>query len=166
MSAGVREEKERGGNVNPSSNILGEIEKTNIWLSAVGYQPLNDCAAGRKHHTLAIAEASHQVTCKCGDFCLITHLSLFLYILWVCVWAQGCAHRRACAFLPACVLFFLCMFYFLDWSVGALLFSKLVTYFKASNWHDSAPTALKVTCGFIKACIWKSRKKRCQGLDK
>lgn len=81
MSAGVREEKERGGNVNPSSYVQGEIEKTNIWPSTVGYQPLNDCAAGRKHHTLATAEESHLATCKCGDCCLITHLPLFLDIL-------------------------------------------------------------------------------------
>lgn len=58
---------------------------------------------------------------------------------------------------------------------GALLFSKLVTYFKASNWHDSAPTALRATRGFIKACIWsggeknavkvKTNKKRGRGLS-
>lgn len=71
--------------------------------------------------------------CVCVDFCLCVHVCLS-----VCVWV--------------------CVFYFLDWSVGALLFSKLVTYFKASNWHDSAPTALRVTCGFMKACIWNSGK--------
>lgn len=79
MSVGVGEGRGRGGNVNPSSYVLGEMEKTNIWPSAVGYQLLNDCASGKKHHTLAIAEVSHLA--KCGNFCLITHLSLFLCIL-------------------------------------------------------------------------------------
>ena len=83
-------------------------------------------------------------------------LSIFTYPC-VSAWLPDCAH--GCGFLlvsasPVCV----CVFYSLDWSVGALLFSKLVTYFKASNWHDSTPTALRVTRGFIKACIWNSRK--------
>ena len=45
--------------MNPSSYVLREMEKTNIWPSAVWYRNLNDCAAGNKYHTLAIAEVSH-----------------------------------------------------------------------------------------------------------
>lgn len=75
---------------------------------------------------------------------------------WTYMWIS--AYACVCACLPAILYVCLCVFYFLDWSVGALLFSELVTYFKASNWHDSVPTALRVTRGFIKACIWNSRK--------
>lgn len=43
---------EEAGAGTPSSYVLREMEKTNIWPSAVGCRPLNDCAAGRqKPHT-------------------------------------------------------------------------------------------------------------------
>ncbi len=80
---GVREvDREEGRNVNPSSYVLREMEKTNIWPSAVGYRPLNDCAAGKEHRTLAIAAVSHLA--KCDNFCLTPSPSLFLYTLCVC----------------------------------------------------------------------------------
>lgn len=93
---------------------------------------------------------------KCDNFQLTPRHSLFFNIS--CAWLRDCAHGHVCGFqlVRACLPFR--MFFFLDWSVGALLFSKLVTYFKASNWHDSAPNALRVTRGFIKACIWNRRK--------
>lgn len=101
---------------------------------------------------------SHQA--KCSNFFFTSCPAPFLYLgricawwctrprVWIPAWARSSASQCVCT-RP---------FYFLDWSVGALLFSKLVTYFKASNWHDGAPTALRVTRGFIKACIWNSRK--------
>lgn len=146
---GVREvDGEEGGVGTPSSYVLREMEKTNIWPSAVERRPLNECAAGRQNRTLAIAAVSHQA--KCDNLCVTPHLCLFLYILCI----DGGSRETACV----CFCLSVCMcFIFLDWSAGALLFSKLVTYFKASSWHDSAPTALRVTRGFIKACIWNSR---------
>lgn len=63
--------------MNPSSYVLREMEKTNIWPSAVRYRHLNDCAAGKKHHTLAIAEVSHLA--KRDDFLFDTPLlSIFM----------------------------------------------------------------------------------------
>lgn len=44
------------GNVNPSSYVPSEMEKTNICPSAAGYRPLNGRAAGREHCIPAIAE--------------------------------------------------------------------------------------------------------------
>lgn len=68
--------------MNPASYVLRETEKTNIWPSAVGYRPFNDCAAGKEDRILAMAEVSHLG--KCDNFCLTPRPSLFLYILCVC----------------------------------------------------------------------------------
>lgn len=85
-----------GGNVNPSSYVLREMEKTNIWPSAAGYGSLNGCAAGRKRCTLAIAEVPQPAKCdNLYKFCVSAND-------WLCV--------RASASLHVCV----CVFYFLD----------------------------------------------------
>lgn len=86
----------------PSSYVLREMEKTNIWPSAVGCRPLNDCAAGRQNRTLAIAAVSHQA--KCDNLRVTPRLRLFLYIL--CIDARDRASRtctRMCVSLPFCM---------------------------------------------------------------
>lgn len=83
---GVREvDGGGGGNVNPLwlQYVLWEMKKTNIWPAAVGYRPLNGCAAGKEHRTLAISAVSHPA--KCDDLCLTPHPSLF-YIS--CAWLR------------------------------------------------------------------------------
>lgn len=136
-----------GGRGHPSCHVLWEMNKTNICPSAVGHRPLNGCTAGREHCTLASSAMSHPAKCSNRSLTARPYLS-FIYPV----------RLRMIARLSACLCVCARTCYSADWSVGALLFSKLVTYFKASNWHDSTPTALRVTRGSVKACIWKRRK--------
>lgn len=85
--------------MNPSSYVLREMKKTNIWPATVGYRPLNDCAAGKKHRTLAFAKVSHLA--KCDNFCLTPSPSLFLYIL--------CVSAHVCESVSEDVIFLVCV---------------------------------------------------------
>lgn len=84
--------------MNPSSYVLREMEKTNIWPSAVGFRLLNDCAAGKEHRTLTMAVASHLA--KCDNFCSTPRPSYF-YI--------SCVSARDCKTVPVDVYEGLCL---------------------------------------------------------
>lgn len=99
--------------MNPSGHVLQGMKKTNIWPSAVGSRPLNGCAAGKEHRTLAVSATSHPA--KCDNLCLGPQTCIFRHPahvagLWKCV----------CVILLIEVL-------------GLCCCSKLVTYLKASN---------------------------------
>lgn len=56
----MREVEEGVGGAVPSSYVLCEMKKTNIWPAAAGHRPLNGCAAGKPRRTLAISAPSLQ----------------------------------------------------------------------------------------------------------
>lgn len=113
---GVREvDGGGGGNVNPLwlQYVLWEMKKTNIWPAAVGYRPLNGCAAGKEHRTLAISAVSHPA--KCDDLCLTPHPSLFLYFLRMIARPRACGFSAcACMSVMQRASVCVCVFYLAD----------------------------------------------------
>lgn len=92
------------------------MQKTNIWTSAVGYRPLNESAAGKVRHTLAIAAA------KYDNFCFDTP-PLFIFIYHVCL--RMIARRVRVHDRPLCMRR---VFDFLDWSVGGFCCSQSLSH--------------------------------------